>query len=534
MARCGRVRAEIGYGVFLSYSGDRERQWLPHLQRVIEKQSRPWYKPPRIRVFLDYSGVSIGPQLWAKIEAGLARSDWLVVLASPEARASVWVDREIEWWLEHRSVDTILLVVTAGQLVWDEGRGDWDAGLSTALPARLAGRFEQQPVWKSVDLRRLDSGAGSLPDIDGVAFGIASVVRGLPEDELRSEGLRDTRRNLRTARIVAAVLGFLFLVASTVSVIAVVERAEATRQRDHAVAQQLITQSSLLASRDPFGARLKALAAWRIDPSPETRLAVLKATVNPESGLLPHPWPVRSVAFSPDGRMVASGGGDGVVRFWDTLTQQKAGNALVGHHRGVTSIAFGPDGRTLASSGFDGTVRLWDVASRRQIGAPFNAHAGTISAVAYSPDGKTLVTAGDSVRVWDVATHRQIGGPLGGHASDAAAVAFSPDGRTFATASSGVQLWNTSTRKPIGRELRGDDPLVTSVAFSPDGRTLVSAGTDGGVQLWDTSTRSPIGKPLASSATWTESVAFSPTARCSLPGTKTAACGSGTSCGTPR
>ncbi|MFB7976695.1 toll/interleukin-1 receptor domain-containing protein [Streptomyces vinaceus] len=173
----GRIRTELGYGAFLSYSGDRDRQWLPHLQRAIEKQSRPWYKPPRIRVFLDDSGISVGPELWRKIEAGLARSDWLVVMASPESKASVWVDREIEWWLRNKTVDSILLVVTAGQLEWDEERGDWDPERSTALPARLLGRFAQQPVWKSLALRRPDDGPGLVPDVDGVALGVASVVR---------------------------------------------------------------------------------------------------------------------------------------------------------------------------------------------------------------------------------------------------------------------------------------------------------------------------------------------------------------------
>lgn len=364
-----------------------DREAVPPLVQAAAHQGLP-----------GQDGVSIGPELWGKIEAGLARSDWLVVLASPEARASVWVDREIAWWLEHKSVHTILLVVTAGQLVWDEERGDWDPERSTALPARLAGKFERQPVWKSVDPRPdgdavfSTDDAGFSPDVDGVAFGVASVVRGLSEDELRSEGLRDTRRNLRTARIVATALGCLLLVASTLSVVAVLSRAEATRQRDQAVVQQLITQSSLLAERDPFAARLKALAAWRIDPSPETRFAVLDAAVNPASGVLSHSVPVDSVAFSPDGRTVASGGSDGVVRIWRTGTQRTAGRPLIGHHQGITSIAFAPDGRTLASSGFDGTVRLWDLADRTQIGAPSTRAPGRF---VQSP---SVATAGRSSR----------------------------------------------------------------------------------------------------------------------------------------
>ncbi|WP_187285034.1 toll/interleukin-1 receptor domain-containing protein [Streptomyces sp. OR43] len=511
MADRGPVRTELGYGVFLSYSGGRDRSWLPRLRQVIEKQSRPWYKPPRIRVFLDRTGVSIGPELWGKIEAGLDRSDWLVVLASPEARSSVWVDREIAWWLEHKSVHTVLLVVTAGQLVWDERRGDWDPHRSTALPARLGGKFEQQPVWKSVALLP-DGDMGFSPDVEGVAFGIASVVRGLSEDELRSEGLRDTRRNLRTARAVAAALGALLLVASTLSVVAIRSRAEAARQRDQAVVQQLITQSSLLAGRDPFAARLKALAAWRISPSPETRFAVLDALANPASGVLTHSVPVEAVAFSPDGRTVASGGGDGVVRLWRTRTQQAAGQPLIGHHQSITSIAFTPDGRTLASSGFDGTVRLWDVASRTQIGAPFVTAAGAVLSVAFSRYGRTLVTVDEddsgTIREWDLATHRQIGRPLSGPGQF---LAMNSEGSVGSRAvQDGVQLWDIASRRQVGGVLQSRGGIVTSLSFSPDGKVFAVADFDGGLQLWDAEARTPIGEPVASHSPGISSITFSP------------------------
>jgi hypothetical protein len=100
------------------------------------------------------------------------------------------------------------------------------------------------------------------------------------------------------------------------------------------------------------------------------------------------------------------------VRLWDLATHRQIGIPLTGHAGAVYSVAFSPDGTTLASGGDGGTVRLWDVATHRQTGNPIAGYAGVVFSVAFSPDGKTLATGGEghAVRLWDVATHRQIGG----------------------------------------------------------------------------------------------------------------------------
>jgi WD40 repeat protein len=118
----------------------------------------------------------------------------------------------------------------------------------------------------------------------------------------------------------------------------------------------------------------------------------------------------------------------------------RPGNAVfTGHTGGVTSVAFSPDGKILASASRDGTVRLWNVATHSQIGKPLTGHTGGVTSVAFSPDGKTLATGTGyrdrTVRLWDVATHRRIGNPIAGHAGTVFSVAFSPDGKTVASGS---------------------------------------------------------------------------------------------------
>ena len=203
------------------------------------------------------------------------------------------------------------------------------------------------------------------------------------------------------------------------------------------------------------------------------------------------PGRIHSVAFSPDGRTLACGG-DGEnsqVRLLEVSTGTER-TTLKKFSAWITTVAFSPDGKTLASSGGESReIWLWDVASGK-VRLTLRGHTGTIMSVAYSPDGRTLASGSDdqTVKLWDVATGKERA-TLKGHTKPVRSVSFSPDGRTLATACEDhlVKLWDVTTGK-AWLTLQGHADMIYCVAYSPDGRTLASSSDDQTVKLWDVAT----------------------------------------------
>ncbi|QUQ68273.1 NACHT and WD repeat domain-containing protein [Kutzneria sp. CA-103260] len=357
------------------------------------------------------------------------------------------------------------------------------------------------------------------------------------EQEFLHASQRIHRRRVRTRQAAIAALIVFVIVLATTTFLVQQARQSADDQRDIAVSGQLGSESEN-PNRDPMVAKIDSLAAWGINPSPESRYAMLTAIARPES--MPPTntdgsVDVNSVAFSPDGKTLATATKAG-GQLWDVATDKQVAT-LNANTAFVDSVAFSPDGKTLATGTVTGSntggTQLWDVASGKQV-ATLNANTGFVNSVAFSPDGKTLATSTNGhsdakiptgvTHLWEVATGRRIAS-LNTNADAIGSVSFSPDGKTLAigTQAVGTQLWDVATDNQVST-LNANTGFVKSVAFSPDSKTLATStnagsGT-GATQLWDVASGKQVAT-LNANTGFVNSVAFSPDGETLATGTNT-------------
>ncbi len=237
---------------------------------------------------------------------------------------------------------------------------------------------------------------------------------------------------------------------------------------------------------NPDGTTLAAsmgavVSLWDMETSAPITLLRGSSEGNRDKG-----YAYNSIAYSPDGSLLAGANGNTTIQLWHQGRTRKG--ALLGHTDSVNSIDFNFNGRILVSGSTDKTVRLWDIIGGNQI-ATYTGHTDAVNSVAFSPDALHIASGSkdNTVIIWDALTGT-VKYRLIGHTDEVFSVAFSKDNNTVVSSSGWedptVRLWDVTTGNEI-TTLTGHTDNIYKVKFSPDGKTLASVSGDGTVLLWD-------------------------------------------------
>jgi WD40 repeat protein len=393
-----------------------------------------------MRIFRDQTDLAIAPALWSVIQEALDASQFFILLASPEAAASPWVQREIEYWLRGHLADTILIVLTRGEITWDKGTKDFDWRSTTALPPQLAGKFGDEPL--HLDFREahtIENLTLADPRFRDAIASLAAAILKTEKDRLIGEDVRHRRRAKQTAWIGASILTVLTLIA----------RAERNIAR-HQLAENLLEEARVrLVSGQLYAARSYLQQVFELQPRDRLaqalagvtqrrsarRYALLQEPAQPPQDPVKMDQPFVFAEFTRDSRRLVVVGGAYATVFDVTKSPAQA----------------------IAQLSFD----FVDFDERNASLDP--AHP------------RLAVIAHGSVVGWDFEKNHSTREPFEGPALQ---VGYNNDGSTLAVAVPGAVVLRSD-----GTELR--IPEATRFVWHPAGRSILTMSGSGSAQLRD-------------------------------------------------
>jgi WD40 repeat protein len=445
------IRFLFGYDVFISYARSDADAYAELLETRLEALG--------FATFRDKREINAGDRLDSSLKSAIRRSRQFVLLDTPGARQSRWVAGEIETFLQSRR-QRLTRIICQG--VGHEEVGPWED--------QELGKLLESFVW-TVD----------TPE---------AFASGKPSDEV----IEQIRRNFRTVRLrnlMRITVGTVIAGLSGLLILSVRQTIQATRQARIATARELVSASLMNQGSDPELSMVLAMyavaATWPsghiVLPEAEERLHV--GLFNSREKLaVKHNESVTAVAWSPDGRRLATASDDHTAKVWDAETGREL--VVLRGQTNINCVAWSPDGKRLATAGFDNTARLWEAASGELL-LTLPGHKANIRSVVWSPDGTELATGSEdhTARVWDAATGVRLI-TLHGQEDSFTTVVWSPDGHKLATASheNAAKVWDARTGKELFT-LRGHEGTVMTIAWSPDGKKLATGALDGITMLWD-------------------------------------------------
>jgi len=216
------------YKAFISYSHSSDNKLAPALQQALEKFAKPWYKIRQFSIFRDEGSLSANPHLWTNIQNALDKSEYLIYLASPKSAQSKWVNMEVSHWVKNKGVETLFIVLTEGEIIWDDERKTFTHQEMDSLPEILENTFLEEPFY--IDLRNVKNSEDlSLqnPLFKKEVLKLAAPLHGKEPKDLAGEEVAAHRRMMLIRNIAISLLSILLIVASVAGYLANENRKEA-------------------------------------------------------------------------------------------------------------------------------------------------------------------------------------------------------------------------------------------------------------------------------------------------------------------